>query len=850
MWQRTRASLRSQWRTLVVLALVLALGGGIALTALAGARRTQTAVARFVAYNETDQGGFIYGNVFAPPAAPDVPADSLALAPVEQQVVDLPEVAAYFRAPYLFVTTDPTRNDSSRRINVVGVADAALFRTVDRPILVSGHLPDPADPHGAVINETAARQAHLQVGSTVPLYAFSAEQVANGDVTAGVSPDSSPPAGPTFTVTVAGIIRMPSDVSAVVRIAEKQDVSYEGQQSMAVTPAFVVQLAKSIGTPVSQLPSINLVGVRLHAGASWDAFTTKANAIGGGTINAEAGDVFQTHPAAKSAQRGTRLVAIALVLFGAVVAVVTLLLVGQALSRLVTADADDLAILSALGATRRQLIGIETMRAAVVGIGGAVVGLAVAIAGSTIMPIGLARQAEVHPGVEVNTLILLPGALLIAVVATAAAALAAIRATRWSGVAARPDPHARPKRIASLVGRLPLPVAAGLGVGDRIGVTARGRRTASTVARLGAATAVIAFIASVTIGASIDHMARSARDQGWNWDAVVGNINDQVDREADGGRLLAQNPAISEYSAIAIIAGADQGTAVIDGHTVNSLLAIDPMRGSVHPPLVRGRPPQADDEIVLASGTMHDLHRDIGDTVHIPTPQGDRALRVVGEMIAPAFGGVLTDGAGDGGWISGSVVHEIQATESPTENGPPPTAFVLFAVRYAPGVRPGDAYASLRRDFGRTVLTWLPSTDAINLQSVDRLPVLLAALIAVIGIVTIANTLVASARLRRRDLAVLKTVGLERRQIAATVAWHATSMILVALVVGVPVGLRAGTWIWSLMADGINSPTNAVVPVLTVAAVPVVAIAVTLVTAAAPAWATAQLDAAEVLRSD
>src|SRR6266568_1627142 len=47
-WLRLRAELRQQWRGLLALAVLLGVIGGIALTAAAGARRTDTAYPRFL----------------------------------------------------------------------------------------------------------------------------------------------------------------------------------------------------------------------------------------------------------------------------------------------------------------------------------------------------------------------------------------------------------------------------------------------------------------------------------------------------------------------------------------------------------------------------------------------------------------------------------------------------------------------------------------------------------------------------------------------------------------------------------------------------------------------------------
>ena len=58
-----------------------------------------------------------------------------------------------------------------------------------------------------------------------------------------------------------------------------------------------------------------------------------------------------------------------------------------------------------------------------------------------------------------------------------------------------------------------------------------------------------------------------------------------------------------------------------------------------------------------------------------------------------------------------------------------------------------------------------------------------------------------SVRARRRDLAVLKTLGCSRRQVGATVAWQATTIVGLALVIGIPVGIIAGRWTWRGFAE-------------------------------------------------
>jgi ABC-type lipoprotein release transport system permease subunit len=61
------------------------------------------------------------------------------------------------------------------------------------------------------------------------------------------------------------------------------------------------------------------------------------------------------------------------------------------------------------------------------------------------------------------------------------------------------------------------------------------------------------------------------------------------------------------------------------------------------------------------------------------------------------------------------------------------------------------------------------------------------------------HTLVTSVR-RRRDLAMLKTLGFVRGQVVAAMVWQATTFAVVALALGRPLGLAAGRWPWELTA--------------------------------------------------
>jgi putative ABC transport system permease protein len=526
---------------------------------------------------------------------------------------------------------------------------------------------------------------------------------------------------------------------------------------------------------------------------------------------------------------------------------VTLFLVGQSISRQARDESGDYATLRSLGATRAELTGIVLLRGALVGAGGAALAFTAAVLCSPLMPLGLARQAEVHPGFEINVAILVPGCLILGLLVVARSAIPAWRTSRRAPASVDDSSATRPSRLAGILAGASAPAAAVVGV--RFGLESGRGRTAVPVisAMVTGAAAVATLAAAMTFGTSLAHLVNTPRQQGWNWDVLVGNPNDVNDREVATGRLLGRNRLIGSFSATANL-----GAVIIQGVSVPTVLAIDPLKGSVYPPLLEGRAPRAPDEIVLGTRTLQQLHRRVGQTVRVSTPGGAATMRVVGRMVVPSVGDVLTNSLGEGGWVSGSLVHRQWA--SPTNpSGQPPTGtdvFNIFAVRYAPGASPAAAFASLQRQFGRTVLRQLPAEDAVNLQSVDTLPFVLAGLVALLGVATVGNTVIVSVRRRRRDLAILKTIGFVRRQVSAAVAWQATSFGVVALVIGMPLGVAGGRWAWSLVASGIDSASPALVPTLAVALVAPAALAVTNLVAAWPGWVAARVAPAVVMRAE
>ena len=97
--------------------------------------------------------------------------------------------------------------------------------------------------------------------------------------------------------------------------------------------------------------------------------------------------------------------------------------------------------------------------------------------------------------------------------------------------------------------------------------------------------------------------------------------------------------------------------------------------------------------------------------------------------------------------------------------------------------RSGPRQATLARRLGAQYAHPAPGPPqtVADFGGVRNLPVVVSALLAAIAAAALAHTLVTAIRRRRRQLAVLKTSGFDRRQLLATVAWQATTFAAIGL---------------------------------------------------------------------
>jgi hypothetical protein len=795
-WLCVRAGLRQDWRGLALLTLITAVMGAVVLAALAGARRTDTAVAQFLQY-----AGPMQGYVAADPA-------TMARIPA------LPGVAYAEVADRMLA--GPASVDG-RPASTLQVSTLALL---DRPrqmrgIIIAGRWAAQSRADEAMLDESGAQALDAHVGSVLEMRGYRPNQVQEGRNGSNLPSDVS-----LGSVVVTGIIRIPTDLTE--NSAADANVTYAGQGDLFTTAAFYQKYGASVGGFLD-------VAFQLKQGAAGlPAFAAQVRRLGGSNAQLELGG-DDNAAAGAFAQRGTTLEALALLVFAIIVALALLVVVGQSLARQTYAAAGDFPALRSLGATPRQLTAMALAPGALVAVAGMALAVPVAYLLSWFTPIGLARRAEIYPGFAFDAAAMLGAAAVLALLLAGRAALAAPRAARTGVRAAAERPSAR------VAGRL---AARGLSPAAVSGIQlafdpGRGRAAVPVRAAIaGMAAALAAVLAALVFGSSVSHVIGDPAVAGWDWDVTVGNPH-SGDVSAQAVPRLRADAFVSGFTVTAM------GGAQLDGRDDITLVGLQTITGRVVPPVLAGRLPDAPGEIALGGRELRALGKSVGDIVVASGPHGPVPLRVTGEVVlSPEITNEQTE-LGSGGVMTMAGALAV----SPL---PMPRNVFLVNLRN-PASR--AAIRSLKQQFPGTVLPAVPPPEVRDLSGVSGLPLILAFVLMLLASGIIAHTLLTSVRRRRRDLAILKTIGFVSSQVRATVAWQATALASAGLIVGVPLGLLAGRWAWTLFAGQEAIVPAPVISPLTLLAIPAVLLLANAI-AAVPARNAARTQPAVILRTE
>ena len=765
------ASIRRRWRSIVVLTLLVGVVGAVVLASAAGARRSSTALARFSAASRS-------GDVTVSPA--------FGYTPTPAQLAELRHtrnVAAL--AVVRFYAMKPVNAPSN--VSPGAALDKAMGNVLDRSRLITGRRADLGAADEVTIGEVLARQLHRGVGGHLDFLSYSPAQLAAATANGGSG--GGPPTsaeGPRLRLRIVGIVRRPGDLGD----------ADAGGGIVILTPAFNRVYSDRIanfGVGVDIRTKHGAADVPGVLAAARRTFATSGGVSPQGGPEDVAG-----------AQSAIDVLTLALWVFAGVVALAGVVAIGIVVTRETAPVSVEQDILRSLGVTRHQRVLMSGPQAVLVAAGGGLLAVVGAVAASPLFPVGIARRADPDPGFHVDWVVLALGVIAVATVVLLVAVIAALRNTRQSVLDATSGSSGRTSRVVETAARAGAAPAATNGL--RMALEPGRGRTAVPVrsAYLGAVFGVLGITAVLVFASSLNHLVATPPLYGSTWDFQARDTNfsptptdDACHRKAFG---LTREPGVGAVAAVCT------NDIQLGGNPVTGW-GFTPIRGRITPEVIAGHAPRTSGEVALGAGTLHTLGRSIGDTVQGHGPNGVTRYRIVGQVVFPKLGDpqALADGAA----FTGAGLSRIFDSNNSTNR------FLLgrftrgsdrAAVEHRIAAIPG---------LGNPAASSVP-VEVDRLRHIGWLPTTLAALLAFLALVAVGHALVTGVRRRRRDLALLKTLGFNRRQVRATVAWQASTLATVGLVLGIPFGLIIGGFVWRLVADGLGISTTPSLPIAAV----------------------------------
>jgi hypothetical protein len=834
-WYRFRATFRRRWGGYLALTVLIGLVGGVAMGSMIAARRTYSSYPKFLA--GTNPSDLIVQPTTNPGGGPAFAAQLARLPHVRKL-----EIAESYNA----ATLTPAGRVGTiliTQVELVASADG-MFSDLDRVTITDGRAANPARPDEIVASPEAVTLLGLHVGSHLAVGV-------DGSTQRSITPFAKK-----LDLTVVGV--------GVLNIQVVQDaIDQQRTGFLFGTPAMARELDPCcISSPYDGLQLDGgsragaVVGQEYEHLLSTSPYATSSHGLL---------QVYVTSVIEAEAQRAIRPEATALGVFGLIAGLAALIIGTQSIARQLRASAGEADVLHALGAGPAATFadGLLGILGAV--IAGSLLAAAVAAGLSPLTLFGPVRTVEPSPGIDLDPAVLGLGALALVTVLGAVAAVLAYRQA----------PHRRADRTAGGRGSgvLRAALAAGLPAAGVAGIRFAlepGRGRTAVPVRSVVAGAVLAFvvgIATLTFGASLSNLISHPALYGWNFSYALYSV--------DGyGPLPPQftGPLLARDRSVAATTGVYFLTIQVDGQTVPAILSS--AHPAVGPQPLQGTGLESDRQIVLGPDTMAQLHKQVGDFVWVS--EGGIVprvrLQIAGTATLPTIGTVLGIHASmsTGAIVSTAVVPApVRIAQFGALSGPN----AIF-VRLRPGVSEAAGLRGLQRITARLnaeghtpqalaalgsgaqyidAVSLLPvqrPAEIVNYRSMGTMPAALAGGLAAGTLAALALTLTASVRRRRRDLALLKTLGFTRRQLAGAVAWQSSAIAVIGLLIGIPAGIAFGRLLWLGFARQLSAVPDPVVPATSIALAALAALILANLVAALPGRRAARTPAALLLRAE
>ncbi|MEV0644290.1 FtsX-like permease family protein [Phytomonospora sp. NPDC050363] len=524
-----------------------------------------------------------------------------------------------------------------------------------------------------------------------------------------------------------------------------------------------------------------------------------------------------------------------LVTFGLLGLVVAILIVANVISGAVVSGFRHIGVLKAIGFTPRQVVGVYLLMVSLPAVVGAVLGTVIGHLGSRPLLVTAFRGVglgvvEINPWVDGAAVLGMP---LLVMLAALVPALRAHRLPAAQAISAGSTPRAGRGRSAQrwLSGtRLPRSVSLGLGL-----PLVRPGRTLLTMAAvvLGVMTVTFAtgLVTSVAAYAEISERTGSVQVYAHPANPEAAEAMDSEEVRSTLAALPGADNVLTESYVPLSVVGYTQGLDIefIRGDTTG--MGYDEQ-------LVGGRWIEAPGEVVLSSKALDQLGRKVGDRITLELAGGRTEVTVVGRIM----GGELETGYADWALLAQITPgHEPKADwityQVRLEPGTDVGGYVAAAAAAEPGIRP-----QANSGVGQYTVTVISLSTTLTL---------VLGTVAALGVF---NTVVLTTRERRRDLGMLKSIGMTPRQV---VVMMVTSMGALGVVGGIA-GLLLGVLLHRQVVPIMGEASQIELPVAllhiweppTLALLAVAGVAIAVLGAYLPARSASRLTIAEVLHNE
>ncbi len=507
----------------------------------------------------------------------------------------------------------------------------------------------------------------------------------------------------------------------------------------------------------------------------------------------------------------------------------TIAIVATLVTGIVISAYREIGIMKAVGFTPSQVVAVFALQIVIPALVACVVGIAAGTLASQPLlansshALGLSYEPTFS---VVLYLLLLAGGLLVVAVAATLPALRAGLLKPIAAIAKASAPRGTGGRqLRRVAARLRLPRAVVLGVGEAFARPLRAALTVVTVL-LGVATVVVA------IGLPRSFLLINNSETGAGSYQIVINRTSAI-ADADVMRILNAQP---ETSRVVAVGGKNVTIAGVADPVGTQLFRGDSSRLGYM--VIAGRWYTAPGEVLAPAALLHDAHLKIGDSFTGTADGYPLTFRVVGETYD-------INNLGHSMFMDIATMASVKPAAEPFryEVTLVPGADVSVYVRRVAALQPDllDVHAA-------------DTSIIAPVKIIDTVLLVIAAVLALIGVGGVFNTLLLNTRERIQDTATLKALGMSPRQVMVMVAASAGLLALVGGLIAMPVGLSLHHLLNDVISSSAGNDTPpsvyGVFSPLELVLIPLLGVVVAVAAALIPGRWAARTNVVEVLHSE